>query len=306
MLLFAIDIAKPDFECFNGSRSFNACNTPEGVDRFVKDLPADAIVAVEPTSTYSDLLATRAYEAGHRVYMVQPTWIKAHRKAKKGRAKTDKVDARLIHSYVLENIDSLHPWRPLDARLMELKELVRQRCAAADDLARVRQTYRSLRLDPLLMQPMLKAHEDLKKELDKRIAKALKQFPESRLLLSIKGIGNLIAATLLVPLMHFEFRSVDSFVAFIGIDPAPQDSGDKNGIRRISKKGDSYLRRALYMAAFGACRRPEWKPRYEMLKAKGLKPRQALVALAKKIAKTAFHMLRLAVEFDPEMVAMKN
>jgi transposase len=306
MLLFAADIAKDDFESFDGKHSLKTCNSPEGVHKFVAALPPGAALALEPTSTYSDLLATKAYGAGHTVYMVQPSWVKHFRKSKKGRAKTDKVDARLIHEYVLDNLKDLHPWRPLDARLAELRELVRQRCAAADDLARARQTYKSLKLHPSLMNPMLRAHENLKKELDKRIAKALKQFPEAKVLLSIKGIGNLIAATILVPLLHFEFKSVDSFIGFIGIDPVPQDSGDKKSIRRISKKGDSYLRRAFYMAAFGACRTDVWKPRYEQLRGKGLKPKQALIALAKKIATTAFHIFRIQVDFDPAMVALKN
>jgi transposase len=306
MLLFAADIAKDDFESFDGKDSLKCLNSPEGVDKFVAALPPGATLALEPTSTYSDLLARKAYEAGHTVYMVQPSWIKAYRKSKKGRAKTDRVDARLIHEYVMDNVKDLHPWRPLEARLAQLKELVRQRCAAADELARLRQTFRSLKLDPKLMNPLLAAHENLKKELDKRIAKALKQFPEADVLLSIKGIGNLIAATILVPLLHLGFKSADSFIGFIGIDPVPQDSGNKNGIRRISKKGDSYLRRALYMAALGACRTKTWKPRYERLRAKGLKPKQALIALAKKIATTAYHIFRMQVDFDPAMVALKD
>jgi transposase len=306
MILFASDIAKDDFESFDGKISLKCLNSPEPVDKYVRALPQGAAVAMEPTSTYSDLLATKAYEAGHTVYMVQPSWIKAYRRSKKGRAKTDKIDARLIHEYVLENLKYLHPWRPLEAQLAELKELVRQRYAAADDLARARQTYNSLKLDPRLMGPVLAVLEDLKKQLDKRIAKALKQIPEAKVLLSIKGVGNLIAATILVPLMHFEFKSVDSFIGFIGIDPVPQDSGNKNGIRRISKKGDSYLRRALYMAAFAACRRDPWKPRYQHLKDKGLKSKQALIALAKKIATTAFHIFKMQVEFDPAMVALKK
>jgi transposase len=306
MILFAADIALADFTSFDGKNDLAYCNNEAAIDRYVKSFPEGAILALEPTSTYSDLLATKAFEAGHTVYMVQPTWIKAHRRSKRGRAKTDKIDARLIHEYVLENIDNLHPWRPLETRLAELRSLVRQRQSIADDLARARQRYKSLGMEPKLRDSLLKHFEDLKKELDKRILKALAQFPEAKALLSISGIGPLIAATLLVPLMHFEFKSVDSFIAFIGIDPVPKDSGTVNGQRRISKKGDPYLRRAMYMAAFAACRRDAWKARYKHLKDKGLKPKQALIALAKKIATVAFHIFKKQVLFDPAKVALKN
>jgi transposase len=306
MLLVAADIAMSDFTHFNGSKGGLVKNADEPIESFLGTLPKGTVIALEPTARYSDLLATKAYNAGFTVYMVQPTWIRAHRRSKRTRAKTDKIDAKLIYEYVLENAHNLHPWRPLPVQLEQLKELVRQRQSLADDLARMRQTYKALNMDAAIRHAILAPIQKAKALLDKRIAKTLEQIPQARFLLSIKGVGPLIAATLIVPLLHLEFKGPDSFIGFIGIDPVPQDSGDKQGIRRISKKGDVYLRRALYMAAFCSTRFEPWKPRYKALKAKGLKPKQALIALAKKIATTAFHLVKLQVEFDPKMLATRN
>ena len=306
MLLFAADIAKSDFVVFDGSSDMTVANTQSDISKYVESLPPGAMLALEPTSKYGDLLASKAYGAGLTVYVVQPTWIKAHRNSKRGRAKTDKVDARMIYDYVKDNYKNLHPWKPMEARLADLKSLVRQRFSLADDLARMRQTYKSLEMHPTTVKLMLQGVQDAKKALDKQIAKALALFPEAKALLSIKGVGPLIAATFLVPLMHIEFKGPDSFVGFIGIDPVPNDSGTKYGARKISKKGDAYLRRAAYMAAFAACRRDAWKERYKSLKDKGLKPKQALIALAKKIVTTAFHLFKMQVDFDPKMVALKK
>jgi transposase len=209
----------------------------------------------------------------------------------------------MIHEYVSLNAHRLHAWKPMDARLAELRELVRQRQSVADDLARMRQTYKALNMPAQLMNEMLAGLLKAKKHLDKRIAQALSEIPQAKSLMSIKGVGQLIAATLLVPLMHFEFKGVDSFVGFIGIDPVPNDSGLSNAKRSISKKGDPYLRRACFMAALCACRHEPWKQRYEAFKAKGHKPKQALIAVAKKIAITAFHLFHKQLEFDPKMLA---
>ena len=62
---------------------------------------------------------------------------------------------------------------------------------------------------------------------------------------SIKGVGPVVGPALLNPLEHFVFASADSFVAYTGLDPCPDDSGQRSGRRRLSKHGPSELRRLL-------------------------------------------------------------
>lgn len=254
MLLVAVDVSKSELVCFDGRKQTCLSNTLDAIQRWLKQLPAGTAVALEPTNTFADLLAAEAFRAGHTVYMVQPTWVRAFRRSSGQRAKTDVVDARMIHEYVGASAQRLHPWRPLPSHLAELRSLVRQRQSVADDLARMRQTYKSLNMDPQLIEQVLCGLRKSKKHLDKAIAQTLKDIPQAKILMSMKGVGQLIAATLLVPLMHFGFKSHDSFVGFIGIDPVPNDSGIHQGRRSISKKGDPYLRRACFMAAMCASR----------------------------------------------------
>ena len=53
-----------------------------------------------------------------------------------------------------------------------------------------------------------------------------------------------------------------------------------------------------------AIRSATWSARYERFIAKGLKPHQALVAIAKKLATVAYHLFKKQVVFDPDMVAL--
>jgi len=306
MIHLAVDVAKAELDTFDGERSLTVQNTEDGIRKRLKALPPQSVVALEPTSTYGDLLARLAYEEGHTVYIVQPSWIKAHRRSCGIRAKTDRVDAKQIHDYILKNKGDLHPWRPLCELLQELKGLVRQRQSLADDIARARQRYRALQMNPQHIDMLLDGMKKAKKELDKSLKTALAKIPTVKVLLGVPGIGIRIAATVIVFLEHIAFVSSDSFIAFSGLDPVPNDSGTVKGQRRISKRGDVFVRRALYMAAMAACSRAPWKERYQSLKARGLKPKQALIALAKKIATIVFHLHRKQIAFDPEMVKYKG
>jgi hypothetical protein len=44
-------------------------------------------------------------------------------------------------------------------------------------------------------------------------------------------------------------ENADAFVAFTGLDPRPDDSGQHHGKRRLSKRGPTELCRLLYLAA---------------------------------------------------------
>jgi len=303
-MVHGADVASKEIVICNGKRSFSVKNTKAGIERFLKGIEPSGIIALEPTSHYSDLLALLAHEAGHTVYMVQPSWIRSHRKARRQRSKTDKVDAVEIRDYAIQEQEKLHAWRPLSQALGELRNLVRQRRGIVGDLARMRQRYRDLQMAPELIQVTTSGALRVKKDLDRKIKKALKAIPEAKVIMQIPGVGVQIAATVIVTLQHIPFATSDAFVAFAGLDPVASDSGQKSGRRKISKQGDVALRTAFFMAAMTATRHKVWKDRYQSLKAKGLKPKQALIALAKKIATVTFHLHRKQIDFDPQKVGL--
>jgi len=83
-------------------------------------------------------------------------------------------------------------------------------------------------------------------------------------------------------------KNADAFVAFTGLDPRPDDSGQHHGKRRLSKRGPPELRRRLYLAALSAIKTKVWRSLYEHYRAKGLSSTAALVILARRIARTAW------------------
>ena len=83
-------------------------------------------------------------------------------------------------------------------------------------------------------------------ELNKRIKK----------ILTIKGVGLLTVVTILAETFGFEhFSSIKQLTSYAGYDVVQRESGTSiKGKTRISKKGNRYIRNALYFPAMVACR----------------------------------------------------
>jgi transposase len=116
---------------------------------------------------------------------------------------------------------------------------------------------------------------------------------------TIYGVGPVVSAALVNTLEHAPLKSADAFVAFTGLNPRPDDSGQHRGKRRLSKRGPSELRRLLYLAALSAIKTKTWKPLYEHYRGKGLSSTAVIVILARRIARTAWSMDIYKTEFDP-------
>lgn len=146
----------------------------------------------------------------------------------------------------------------------------------------------------------MKRVDEILHRMDSMIALILSECPASRRLLDISGIGLLTTAGLLSALEGGEFRTDDSFVAYLGLDPRACDSGQSTGPRRLTKQGDGELRRLLFNAAMAAVRcAAEWEQIYKEHIDRGLKRTQALVAVMRKLARTAWSIHRHGTVYDP-------
>ncbi len=94
-------------------------------------------------------------------------------------------------------------------------------------------------------------------------------------------------------------RSSDAFIAFLGLDVRVRDSGTCRGRRKLTKQGDPELRRLLHLAAMQACRHPSWQGFYQRYTDRGLSKIQALVILARKLARVAFALLKNQSIYQP-------
>ncbi len=100
-----------------------------------------------------------------------------------------------------------------------------------------------------------------------------------------KGLGDMTILTVLSETRCFELVSNQKqLTSYAGFDIVFNDSGLKKGKTSISKKGNKFIRKALFMPAISACRaNPDLKELYQRLIAKGKNKKLAIVAVARKL-----------------------
>jgi transposase len=103
---------------------------------------------------------------------------------------------------------------------------------------------------------MLLQYKEHLSKLAAEIDALAKEVEEYNLIKSIPGIGEKIAATIISEIGEIErFSHPKKLVAFAGIDPSVFESGKfRATINRITKRGSSRLRQALFMAVKCAIR----------------------------------------------------
>jgi transposase len=266
MPVLGIDIAKKKFDAallLNGKVKHKACaNTPEGfieLQEWLGRQGGDRVHAcMEATNTYGDALAATLFEAGHVVSVVNPARIKGFAQSELIRTKNDKVDAALIARFGAALRPE--PWTPPPAEVRELQALVR-RLDALNDM----HMQESNRLETTAASGVVASVQSVLACLDHEIATVERliqdhfdQHPglkaQRDLLTSIPGIGDKTAAVLLAEIRGVEaFDSARQLAAYSGLAPREWTSGSSvRGKSRLSKTGNSHLRRALYMPAIVA------------------------------------------------------
>lgn len=273
---------------------------------WLKSLPAGARIGMEATGSHHELLASLAHRLGFCVYVLNPKDVRHYAEATGQRAKTDRVDAALVARYVAKEHEHLHPWYPPNPTQRQLQRLIRRRAKLTSARSTIRASFKDLASLRTESRALLKRFDALIAKIDTQ-ARALIKADQEReqafqRLDAIPAVGTAVGIGLLASLERWALPRADAFVAFIGLDPRAEDSGKKSGRRRLSKRGDPELRRLLYVAAMSASRTRAWAPIYRRALARGLSRVEALVVLARHIARTAWSIYTHKTHFDPQRV----
>lgn len=297
-----IDVAKDTLMAWAGGKATSLKNTKTDIRRYLKTLRKGSQIGIETTSDYHFLFAEEAAAAGFTVYALNPVDCARYRLALQGRGKTDKIDAEMIARFVEKEHDSMRPFTPLPEEIRRLKQLLKRRDKVVSLRASLVQTLSS---DPETKKMAAKALKELDRllaALERDIEHLVKQLDGHEFIDSIPGVGLMNTACALGALSTGEFPSADAFVAFAGLDCRPRESGASVGRRVISRRGDRLMRKLLYLAAMSASVHPAWKPFYTRHLTKGLSKTQAVVALARKIARTIWSVYTHRTPFQGERI----
>ena len=150
--------------------------------------------------------------------------------------------------------------------------------------------------------------DDRLTEMNKHIEEALQRDPAAQRLMTLRGVGPLIASVLSVVLGDGQaFRRGRDFAASLGLTPRQYSTGGRERLLGISKRGDSYIRKLLIHGARSVLRHASGKDdnlsRWLIELAKRKHINVAVVALANKTARMAWALMRNETDYDPNLAA---
>jgi transposase len=143
--------------------------------------------------------------------------------------------------------------------------------------------------------------EDVIKQIERRLCERVRLRPEYAVLKTTPGIGNVLATTIMLETGTIErFAQVGNFASYARcVDSARYSNGKKKG-EGNRKNGNRYLAWAFVEAANFALRYNAAAKRfYERKKAK-TNAMVATKALAHKLARACYHMLKEQRDFDEQ------
>lgn len=131
------------------------------------------------------------------------------------------------------------------------------------------------------------------------MSRLLDQVPYSRSILSVKGINKVTAAALIGEVGDFrKFRTIGEILNLAGLNLFEISSGDRKGSRHISKRGRSLLRKTLFFAALNMVRKGGVMHKvYQQYLERGMLKMKALVAIARKLLRVVFALVRDGSEY---------
>lgn len=268
------------------------------------------LVVLEATGGLEIDVVTQLARAGLPVAVVNPRQTRRFAQALGVLAKTDQVDAGVLARFGA--MTGVVP-RPLkDEALRELDEVVTRRRQTVEMLVMENQRLAGVR--DVRVRKHVKAHivwlekslASFNDELRRRIEDSPAWRAKDDLLKSVKGIGDVNAATLIAELPELGTLDRKQIAALVGVAPFAHDSGTMRGKRRVWG-GRASVRHALYMAAHSARRyNPQIKLMGDRLAAKGKPPKVVIVACMRKLLTILNAVLRSGSPWNPQHQTLLN
>ncbi len=295
--------------CFN--------NTPKGISRLIKWADKQAtgdselIFVVEATGVYHQALAYELHRQGRAVCVVLPSRASYFARTLKVRTVTDQTACKALAQMGLEK--NLDRWSPPDRLFAQLKQLTRERKRLKDQITTLKNQKHAAKIAVATVNATLRRlseHIRLCQQQVKQIEKELKRLVSADKYVkqqfdyacSINGVGFITAVTVVSEANGFNLvRNVRQLVSYAGYDVIQKQSGSSvNRKPRISKQGNSYIRRALYFPAITAVERSQDLQNFhERLYNRHKIPMKAYTAVQRKLLVLIYTMWTKQQYYDP-------
>lgn len=298
-----------------GSRSFS--NSSKGFVSFTdwvgrKLKGSSARYVMEATGVYHEHLAYHLHDQAEVIHIVLPLKSKRYMQSLGIRSKTDPIDAKGLAMMGLEQ--DLDRWQPGSKHLLTLRSLTRQMEALQAHKTALKNQREGAEHSAVIHTEVLKGLNRMIRQIEKELAK-LEKLLEKIIaedpvlkekyvcLTSIKGVGPMTFAVIVAETNGFTlFKNQRQLVCYAGYDVVENQSGKRRGKTKISKKGNTHIRRILHMAAWSVVKhktRPFAQLHQRVFERTHIKMK-GYVAVQRKLLVMMYTLWKKHEKFDPD------
>ena len=268
-------------------------------------------VAIESTNVYWEALAEWLHNQGHPVFILNAERVKRYSQSLGQRNKTDTADAGTIAAYIAHH--EATAWVPPSPEQKDLRSLTRARYQLMQVMLQLSNQLRTASgAGRQHLEALRQAAQAELRKLGRTITQHLQAFPvlaeRVRRLMTVKGVGLVTAATAIAELPPITPQTDPRAIAgWAGLTPQRHQSGKAEWRSRLCRKGNVYLRDALYMPALVAKRyNPVLRAFAARLAQNGKSHGAILGAVAHKMLRILVGLLRTDTDFDPNWSFQKT
>lgn len=279
-------------------------------DKVAKKASYPMCFTMEATGVYHENLAHFLHADGQKISIVLANHSKKFIESLGMKSKNDPLDSLGLATMGAQR--KLKVWDPPARFYADLRALTRQYQTLQELKTAECNRMHALKASSTNPKLVLKQIKQILKYIDKQIEE-LKVAIRNHLntdvdvrrrvdqITKIKGVGEQTVAVIISETYGFElFKNAKQLISYSGYDVVENQSGNRIGKTRISKKGNSRIRRAMFMPAFGVVKAKQkvffnlyWRT-FDKHKIK----MKSYVAVQKKLLTTIYALWRKDEDFD--------
>ena len=272
-------------------------------------LPLPCVYLMEATGVYYEQLAWYLHSKKCELSVVLPNKAKKYKESLGLKSKTDRIDARGLAQMACEQ--QCIKWQPLSDSIYMLRLVTRQiqnlseqAIALSSQLHALQHgMFRDKGIEKMLQKQLMLLKKN-KASLKIKVQEIINSDPllkqKFEKIGKIKGLGYQSLAVIVAETNGFTaFESAAQLVSYSGYDVVANDSGKRKGKTKISKKGNSRIRRSLHFPAFNMIKYEVnvFKNLYQRIYDRSKLKMKAYTAVQKKLLTTIYALWKKDQEF---------
>lgn len=271
-------------------------------------------IIVESTGRHHLVSAIEMSKKNLDIRVINPLLASKYIKSSIRKVKTDKRDAEVLAEIAIKeerlpnkfdnNKNALKIKKKasliatLDKQIQKLTAAMNEFKKTCDDIglklsAAEKRIFKTIKL-------LKEQKKELEKEVETMAIKSEYKKDLAKQYKSIPGVSGYLASLSTVFFKEEEHsKHAKQWVAFAGLDVSVRESGSWRGKGKITKRGNGYLRKRLFQAAWGAIMHNEkFKKYYDHLRKKGRSYVASLTIIARKIVAIMFSLSKKKCCYD--------